>query len=81
MGMRRAKELEMKQSFQSNVHRIARRAADDGMGCGRGYAAAAGIAGLGALDRPHAAYGVFHRRIAGATANVALQRPGQILFL
>ncbi len=79
--VRRTQKLEVQKTFRDDVERIARGTGDDGARRRRGHAAAAGIARLGLLDRGDATNGVFDRAIAGAAADIALQRPGQILPL
>ena len=81
MGMRRPQQLKMQETGRRDIERILRAAADNGRTGGCRHAAAASAAGLGLLDLAHAANGILDRAIAGATANIAFQSPGEILPL
>ena len=81
MRVRRTEQLQMQEFGWRKIERVARGAADDRARRRRRHAAAASVAGFGLLDRVHAADGIFDRAIPGAAADVALERPGQILPL
>src|ERR1700733_4783101 len=81
MRVRRAQQLEMKETFGRNVERVARAAADDGRAGRRRHASAASVPRVGVLDLTDAADGALDRAIAGAAANVAFERPCQIVTL
>ena len=79
--VRRAQQLEMQQPGRRDIHRVARGAADDGARRRRRHAAAAGVPGLGLFDRLTAAQRLIDRAVAGAAADVALERPTEIATL
>ena len=79
--VRRAQQLEMQQPRRRDIHGVARRSADDGACRRRRHVAAAGVAGLGLLDRLAAVQRLIDRAVAGAAADVALQRPIEVATL
>ena len=81
MGMRRAQNLQVQQPLDRQIHRVARLAGHDGVGERIGQAGAAGLAGHVRLDVACAMQRVVDRPIAGAAAEVALQRVRQIGLL
>ncbi|MGY4503057.1 hypothetical protein ACVWYH_007014 [Bradyrhizobium sp. GM24.11] len=79
MRMRRAQQLDVQQAVDLRVERVARRAADDVRARGRRQAAAEGIAGLDAcLDIGLAVDRILDRAIAGAAADISLQRSAEV---
>ena len=79
--MRRAQHLDVQQAFDRRIERVARRAAHHLRAGGRRQAAAEGGAGAGVLDIGLAVERVLDRAIAGAAADIALQRSAEILPL
>src|SRR6202789_3046896 len=79
--MRRAKNLDMKQAFDLGVEGVARRAAHHEGTSRRGQAAAERVAGSGVFDVGLAVERILDRAIAGAAADIALQRRTKILPL
>ncbi len=79
--MRRTQHLDVQHTFQRDIERIARRAAHDlRSGGGREAAAECGAGGR-VFDVVLAVECVFDRAVAGATADVALQRGAEVLPL
>ena len=76
--MRRAQHLEVQQALDRDVHRVVRLAGQDGVGEGIGQAGAAGLAGDVLLDVALAVQRVDDRAIAGAAADIALERMRQV---
>ncbi len=81
MGVRRAPHLEVQQVLDRQVHRVAGLAGQDRGREGVGQAGAERLAGDVRLDVAAAVQGVIDRPVAGAAAQVALQRMGQIRLL
>jgi hypothetical protein len=78
MGVRRAQHLEVRQPLHGHVHGVACAARDDACGKRVRQARAAGPAGDVILDFSHAGKSVADRAVAGAPAQVALERMRQV---
>ena len=78
MGMRRAQHLEVQHALHRDVHRVVRLARQDGVGERVGQAGAQRLAGDVVLDVLLALQGIDDRAIAGAAADVALERVRQV---
>ncbi len=78
MRVRRAQHLEVQQPLHGDVHRVAGVAGDDAEGERVGQAGPAGLAGDVLLDRGHAVQRIGDGAIAGAAAQIALERVRQI---
>ena len=78
MGMRRAQHLEVQHALDGDVHRVVRLARQDGVGEGVGQAGAQRLAGDVVLDVLLAVQGIDDRAVAGAAADVALERMRQV---
>ena len=78
VGVRRAQHLEVQEPFHRHVHSVACPAGDDPLGERIRDARAAGFAGDVLLDLGHAGKRVADRAIAGAAAQVALERMRQV---
>ena len=74
----RAQHLEVQQSLHGYVHSVACAAGDDACGKRIRQARAAGPAGDVILDFSHAGKSVADRAVAGAPAQVALERMRQV---
>jgi len=81
MGVRRAQHLQVQQSLDRDVHRVACRAGQDGVGERIGQAGAAGLAGNVFLDIGPPVQGVDDRAIARAAAEISLQGMRQVVFV
>ncbi len=79
--MRRAQQLHVQQPFDGNVVGVARRARDDGASARRRQITPAGLAGCRVLHLGHAADRIRDRAVTSTPAQVALERPGEILPL
>ncbi len=80
-GMRRAEDFHMQEPVDRDVHRVAGATSHDSRTRGRGEIAAEGLARRRLLDMADARQGVEDRAIAGAAAEVSLERAGQIATL
>ena len=81
VGVRRVQHLQVQHAVDLGVHRVLGAAGDHVGGRGRADAGADGLAGRGLLDPDDAVDRILDRAIAGAAAEVSLQRARQVLLL